>query len=442
MHVLRVRGFAPLLASEAINAIGNWIAVIAIWGFAAFAFDADAGDLALLFVVLSLPGAVLGPALGVVIDRIGPRRALIIANLGGVAAALALTQADSYAMVIVLALPLGLIEAMAAASLDALPPRLVDDEDLVTANALLGGAQDLAIVIGPILAAVVNVRWGLAGAFAADAVTFAVGFVVAWRLRLPAEADGRVAAAPAEGDIADAEAGATAGATSDEPTSAWRELREGFSIARRTDGVRWTLGVATVTYALWATFGVLEPLYVSEVLGADDTTFALLQTVFGVGLVLTGLALATFGDRIARPRYVALATIASGATAALYLGTESLVVAYVGVFLWGMDVAFFYVPAKTLLQRFTPARAHGRVLSLNQAIEPAAAIPITPLAALAVGLVGIQVVGVAAGVLAAVAGLVALRLARRLGPPPPAGPVDPTAGSSRDAVALGGQAPM
>ena len=60
MHVLRVRGFAPLLASEAINAIGNWIAVIAIWGFAAFAFDADAGDLALLFVVLSLPGAVLG----------------------------------------------------------------------------------------------------------------------------------------------------------------------------------------------------------------------------------------------------------------------------------------------------------------------------------------------------------------------------------------------
>ncbi len=433
MHVLRVRGFAPLLASEAINAIGNWIAVIAIWGFAAFAFDADAGDLALLFVVLSLPGAVLGPALGVVIDRIGPRRALIFANLGGVAAALALTQADSYTMVIVLALPLGLIEAMAAASLDALPPRLVDDEDLVTANALLGGAQDLAIVIGPILAAVVNVRWGLAGAFAADAATFAVGFVVAWRLRLPAEADGRAA-----GDTGDEDAGAT----SDEPTSAWRELREGFTIARRTDGVRWTLGVATVTYALWATFGVLEPLYVSEVLGADDTTFALLQTVFGVGLVVTGLALATFGERIARPRYVALATIASGATAALYLGTESLVVAYVGVFLWGMDVAFFYVPAKTLLQRFTPARAHGRVLSLNQAIEPAAAIPITPLAALAVGLVGIQVVGVAAGVLAAIAGLVALRLARRLGPPPPAGPVDPTAGTSRDAVALGGQAPM
>ncbi|MDP9440776.1 MAG: hypothetical protein M3P34_01050 [Actinomycetota bacterium] len=78
-----------------------------------------------------------------------------------------------------LALPLGLIEALASASLDALPPRLVDEEDLVTANALLGGAQDLAIVVGPVVAAVVNARWGLAGAFGADAVTYLFGLAVA-----------------------------------------------------------------------------------------------------------------------------------------------------------------------------------------------------------------------------------------------------------------------
>jgi predicted MFS family arabinose efflux permease len=119
-----------------------------------------------------------------------------------------------------------------------------------------------------------------------------------------------------------------------------------------------------VTYVLWALFGVLEPLYVRDVLGASDTTFALLQTVFGVGLVGVGLVIAALGDRVATPRHVAVATVVSGATAALYLGTESLAVAVVGVFLWGVDVAFFYVPAKTLLQRYTPRRAHGRVLSI------------------------------------------------------------------------------
>lgn len=140
MRVLRVRGFTPLLVGQAVNETGNWIAVIAIWGFASFQFDVGAGDLALLFVVLSVPSALLGPLMGVPIDRLGPRRTLLIANLIGVVDALALTRADSYEMIILLALPLGLIEALAAASLDAIPPRLVPDDQLVTANALLGRA--------------------------------------------------------------------------------------------------------------------------------------------------------------------------------------------------------------------------------------------------------------------------------------------------------------
>ena len=181
-----MRGFGLLLAGQAINATGSWVAVIAIWGFAAFRFDVGPGDLALLFVVLSVPGALLGPLLGVPIDRLGPRRTLVIANLLGMLDAIALTQANSYITIILLALPLGLIEAMAAASLDAIPPRLMHDEQLLAANALLGGAQDLAIILGPIIAAVVNAQWGLEGAFLVDAATFLVGALVAIPLRVPA----------------------------------------------------------------------------------------------------------------------------------------------------------------------------------------------------------------------------------------------------------------
>ncbi len=263
MRLLRVPGFGPLLAGQAVNAVGNWVAVIAIWGFASFRFDAGAGDIALLFVALSVPGALLGPLLGVPIDRLGPRRTLILANGLGFLDTLALSQADSYEMVIVLALPLGLIEALASASLDALPPRLVDDAELVRANAMLEGAQDLAIVVGPVVAALVNARWGLAGAFLADAATFVVGLAVA----VPLDVDPPPRAAP---------------------VPARRELGEGLALIRGSAGLLWTFGVVALTYALWALFGVLEPLYVRDVLGASDTTFALLQTVFGVGLVGAG----------------------------------------------------------------------------------------------------------------------------------------------------------
>jgi hypothetical protein len=117
------------------------------------------------------------------------------------------------------------------------------------------------------------------------------------------------------------------------------------------------------------------------------------------------------------------------------------VVAFAGVFLWGVDTAFFYVPARTLLQRYAPTRFHGRVLSLNQSLEPAASIIMTPLAAVALGFVGVRVLGVTAGAFAIAGGVVLLVLGRRLLVPPPIGARDETAGTSRDAIALGGAAP-
>jgi predicted MFS family arabinose efflux permease len=226
-----------------------------------------------------------------------------------------------------------------------------------------------------------------------------------------------------------------------ERDTTWRELRAGLALARRSEGLRWTLVVIASVYLLWALFGLLEPLYVRDVLRESDTVFALLQTVYGVGLVLTSLALARIGERIARPRYVAIAVIVSGLTAAIYLGTRSLTVAFIGVFLWGADVAFFYVPAKTLLQRYAPIAFHGRILSLNQSLEPLAGVIVTPLGALVLGVVSVRLLGVLGGALATVGGVMVLLWSRRLGPVPVATAVDPSAGSARDAVALGGSTP-
>ena len=417
MSVLRTRGFPVLLAGEVVNATGNWIAIVAIWGFASFKFDAGAADLALLFVVLSVPGAFFGPLLGVPIDRLGPKRMLLVANLLGVVDALALTQAKSYLQIVLLALPLGLIEALAAASLDAIPPRLVPDGELVAANALLGGAQDVAIVIGPIIAALVNAHWGLSGAFLADAGTFAVGALVALT----------VSVGPAERREA--------------RESPWRELRAGLTLARRRDGLRWTLTAMGSVYLLWALFGLLEPLYVRDVLGESDSVFALFQTTYGVGLVLTGLALAKIGDRIARPRYVAIAAVAVRLDCRVVrrhhlvggrAGRRVPVGGRRGVLLRAGQDAFAAVRAPAF---------HGRILSLNQSLEPLAGMVITPIGALALGLVSVQVLGVAGGGLTIVGGLLLWRWARGLSAVPAGGPVDPTAGTACDAIALGGSAP-
>lgn len=383
MHLLRRRWFALLVAGEAVNSIGSWTSLIALWGYAAYRFHASAGDIALLGLAWALPAALFGPLMGLPIDRFGPRRVLIVGDIAGAAVALAFLTAHSWERLVLLGVLSGIIKAITLPAADALPPRLVDDEDLLAANAVLGAASDAAIVFGPLMAAVAIATAGFSAAFVVDAATFLVGAAVVFSLherRIPAPADD----------------GATA----------WGNLRAGFRLAAHTPVIRWTLVLSMAVYLTWGTFAVVEPIYVRDVLHASPTVFALLQVAFGVGLVSAGLALARIGDRAGSTGALATSVILSGLTAGLYIGTRIQAVAFVGVFLWGVDVAFFAAPSRTLLQRHSPTSAHGRVLSLNRTLHSVGDLVALPLAGLLAAPLGVQGVAFCVAGIALVGGIV------------------------------------
>lgn len=404
MHLLRTRSFALLFLGQAVNGIGSWAALVAMWGFAAFQFDSGPGQIALIGLAWSAPAAVVGPFAGVPIDRFGAKRVLIAAYALGAGAAVAMSFTQTYGQLVALGGLLGLSKAFARPATDTLPPRLVDDRHLLAANALLGAAAESAIVFGPLVAAASIAAWGLRGAFLVDAATYVVGIAVVVPLVL------RPAAGAGDGgEHLDAAA-----------TDFRRDVREGFSLVARQPVLRFTMLLSAIVFVTWSTFVVVEPIYVRDVLDKPAPFFALLQTAFGVGLVSTGLLLPRLGDRVAGPRALSLSVLLSGLTAALYVGTSIPAVAVAGVFLWGVDVAFFSAPSRTLLQRNSPPAAHGRVLSLYQTVHSGADLFALPLAGLAAGAIGVQPAALTVAILPMVAGLVGFRFAARFVTPPPA----------------------
>lgn len=401
MHLLRTRSFLLLFLGTAINGIGSWAALIAMWGYAAYHFDSGASDIAMIALAWAVPSTILGPFAGVPIDRLGPKRVLVVAYLAGAAAALALATTDSLSELILLGGVLGAVKAFTQPAFDALPPRLVGDRDLLSANSLLGAANESAIVFGPLVAAAAIAGGGLRAAFVIDALTFLVGIAVVVPLQLA--------------DVAPA------------PRARLRtEVLEGLRVVAARPTLRFVLGVSTVVFLTWGTFMVVEPLYVRDVLQRPASFFAALQTAFGVGLVLTGLTLPRIGERVSTERALALSVVLSGLTAAVYVGTRNPGVAMVGVFLWGVDVAFFSAPARTLLQRNSPPQAQGRVMALYRTTHSVADVVALPLAGAAIGVVGIQQTAFAVAGLAILVGLVGFRLAPAWRPAPEAEPAEPT----------------
>jgi MFS family permease len=392
----RVRAF---LVAEAISAIGTFATFIAIWGYAAFEFGATATDVSLFGIALTLPGVLLGPVVGTIIDRIGPKATLVVAKLVGVVASLALLAADDFRTLAALSLVHGVAGALTVPALQSLPPRIVPDHELARTNALVSLADELAIVAGPVLGAVAIGAFGFRGAFVIDALTYALGVVVLPLVHVRP-------ATPVEGGADVARPGV-------------RDALAGLRLVARTPTLRHLVIGSSTVHLLYGAALIAEPLYVRDVLGHEETTFAALQAVFGVFLVASGITVARLGERLAAFRFVVLGVGASGVSAVIYLGTSSVVMAFTGVALWGLCTALLSGPSRTLLQRGAVESIHGRVLATDAMAGTAAQLVGIVTTGLLVDAVGVQA---SMAVLGAAVVAVAVALARaggRAAAPPP-----------------------
>lgn len=379
---MRQPRLALLFAGGALNAIGSWATLIALWGFAAYRFHTGPAGIAMLGLAWNVPGALLGPVAGIPIDRFGPKAVMIASDLLGLVTAFCMAAAGSYGVLAGLAVAAGVVQSFGRPASMSLIPRIVDEPDLLAGNSFMGVAEQSAIVFGPLAGSLAINAWGIQAAFVFDAATFAVGALSVLPLKLRASSRGT------------------------ERMPSRRELMAGLALARSIPDVRRTLWLAFAVFCSWGAFMVIEPLYVRDVLHRSPATLGWLQTVFGVGLITTTALLPRIGDRVASVRVLAAAVAFSGVAAAVYVGTRSLLVAMAGVFVWGVDVAFFMPPMQTVLQRATPMAAHGRVMSLAATANGLGSLVAIPIAGLAVGAMGVSATGALVGLLALATGLV------------------------------------
>ncbi len=326
---LRDRRFAVLLFAVAINSIGSWASAIALWGAGVYRFHAGPSALSLLIVCWAAPPIVLAPPAGVVVDRIGPRRSLVIAYLGGAVTASCLAFADSLIVMAILAAASGVGRALAAPAGGALPPQLVAPKDLVAANSWLGATGQVGQVCGPLVSSLLLATAGFQSAFLVDAATFLIG--AAALVLLPA-----------------------AGVSPRHRTTLGRELVEGLRIVAHRSTLRALVVVGAEVSFTSGAYLVVEPLYAQGVLGRPASQFALFEAAAGLGAVSGSILAMRLGGRLLRAGAVGIAAIAYGAAAALFVGTRWLQVAYAGAFLWGISGAVFGVASISVLQRLAP----------------------------------------------------------------------------------------
>jgi MFS family permease len=295
----------------------------------------------------------LGPVLGVIVDRTDRRRLMVLVDVVRAAIITALAaaifrHADELALVYITAFITGAGSALRNTATVACVPRLVGPDGLDRANGQVIAGQ----IIGTELAGPAAGGWlfGLAAAipFAVNAGGTGIGVLLL--LSLP----GVFRPLPAPDSAAKAEAAPTVR----------RDLIEGFTWLRRHADIRdLTIAVGVISAMDAAWFAVLV-LYVTRVLHERPGVYGALLAVGAVGGIAAGAA----GARVARrlgPWGSLLGASLVMAASQLVLGiTASVVVAAAMLAASSAAFALFNMVAVTMRQRLVPDALLGRVSSL------------------------------------------------------------------------------
>ncbi len=181
--------FSLLFGGSLISAIGDQFTLVAL-PWLVLKLTGSPAALGLVLAAMALPRAVFMLIGGAVVDRMSPRRVLLVARavnalLVTLLAALVLAGAIQLWMIYVIALGIGLSTAFTYPAGSAILPQLVEPQQLQPANALFMGMRQLSMIVGPLIAGLVISAGahgdqgksfadatGLGLAFAIDAASF------------------------------------------------------------------------------------------------------------------------------------------------------------------------------------------------------------------------------------------------------------------------------
>jgi len=279
-------------------------------------------------------------------------------------------------------------------------PRIVRQDELVTANSAMWAGETFADVIGYPLAGIFVAFLGpaLPLAFWIDAATYAASAILIASIAVPAVQRRRAASTTDDGEGAS--------------TGVFAEMREGLRFLRR-DRVLF----GNTIQATFGQFGLglitaLTPIFVRDVLappGVDPkAAYAFLETAIGVGNLVGGFAIGLIGARLLKGLTVSVGFILWGITLVAFALSGNLLLDFAILFGQGVANMVYVIPSQVLFQERTPADMIGRVVGFRFALVfggMTLAMAIGGLLALVVGTAAVLVVGGVVTILAGVGGL-------------------------------------
>lgn len=301
-----------------------------------------------------LPQGLLGPFIGVFIDRFNRKKIMVLSDLCISAAGLFLAASDrtgrmSVGLLLLVLLVRSVGTAFHSPCIQAVTPQIVPEEELTRCAGYSQALQSVSNIVSPVLAAVLYQMWPLGGIILLDVAGAMLAVAALAVSRIP------------ELGIPEEQ----------KELHVIREAVEGFRILCGNRGIMGLVLISALyTLALMPT-SALFPLMSMSYFGGSSVHASIVEVVFSVGLLVGSLILGIWGGTRNRVYMIIVSFLMmSGSLTVSGLLPENGFVGFaVCSFLMGVSGPFYWGMYRPILQSSFEDRYLGRIMSLAGSMQ-------------------------------------------------------------------------
>jgi MFS family permease len=338
------RYYRDLLLAWLISTVGTWTAFFAVRIALYQQTNSPIWITALLFSELA-PGVILGITAGPLIDRWPRQRMLILSDLGGVAAFSALPFVHSPAVICAVCAFAGLAAAFFRPGCYSAIPNLIDDDSLMAGNALMQGAENIATLVGPVLAAVGVITIGAHGVYGLNALSFLISALLLVRIGNRLHSDAPPSAR----------------------TKHWREVRAGFSLVRDNrylSSIFLIWSWATLAYTGINVAEIVLAKSQTQVYGTGSLGFGIFVAASALGALVGTVAAKGFMERLGMYGAYRASFLVTAAGVVVCALSPGLAIGCAGAVAYGVGNGVGLVCNITLIQKMVPDERRGQIFAV------------------------------------------------------------------------------
>ena len=345
LSILKNRTFLLLFLGNTISLIGFGFNLV---GISWLVLEVTGSELALgkIMAMATVPGVVLALFAGIIIDKVNRKWLLVVLDLFRmvvVGTFVILLVQDRFSMnaLFITVLLMGTGSSLFWPTAQAFVQELVSAKDYFHANALLSASYQAGSILGAGIGGVVVHFYGVPTALAFNAFTHLISALL-------------ISAAPFTRQV-----------VHHEVESMWQSVSKGFIYFKEKVGVL-ILGFTTILadVAIWGALSVLTITISKEVFLAGSLGYGLMEGFYGVGALISTVAVGYMTRFLGRGRALLLCYVVAGVMCLLAPIAISIYLAGVAYFFMGLHNNAARICIRTIFMEQIPNKIMGRVQTI------------------------------------------------------------------------------